>query len=69
MAIGGFGSFAGALVGGVVVGLIYGVVPVVLDSHLTVPVMWLAVVAVLLVRPSGLLGTAGLFGSARLREV
>ena len=69
MAIGGFGSFAGALVGGVVVGLIYGIVPVVLDPHLTVPVMWLAVVAVLLVRPSGLLGTAGLFGSARLREV
>jgi branched-chain amino acid transport system permease protein len=69
MAIGGFGSFAGALVGGVVVGLIYGLVPVLLNPQLTVPIMWAAVVAVLLVKPSGLLGAAGLFGSARLREV
>lgn len=69
MAIGGFGSFAGALVGGVLVGLIYGLVPVLLDSHLTVPAMWAVVVLVLLVKPAGLLGTAGLFGSARLREI
>lgn len=69
MAIGGFGSFTGAMLGGVIVGLVYGLVPVLLDSHMTVPVMWMVVVLVLLVKPAGLLGTAGLFGSARLREV
>lgn len=69
MAIGGFGSFAGAMLGGVIVGLIYGIVPVLLDSHFTVPIMWGVVVLVLLVKPAGLLGSAGLFGSARLREV
>ena len=69
MAIGGFGSFSGALLGGVVVGLIYGLVPVLWDPHLTVPILWAVVVAVLLVRPMGLLGTAGLFGSAKSREI
>jgi branched-chain amino acid transport system permease protein len=69
MAIGGFGSFPGALAGGAIVGLLYGLVPVVFDPHLTVPILWLTVVAVLLVRPMGLLGTAGLFGSAKSREV
>jgi branched-subunit amino acid ABC-type transport system permease component len=69
MAIGGFGSFVGALVGGIVVGLIYGVVPVILNPDFTSPLLWLVVVGVLLVKPSGLLGTAGLFGSARLREI
>jgi branched-subunit amino acid ABC-type transport system permease component len=69
MAIGGFGSFSGALVGGVVVGLIYGVVPVLWDSHLTVPLLWAVVVTVLLIRPAGILGTAGLFGSAKSREI
>ena len=69
MAIGGFGSFSGALLGGVLVGLIYGLVPVLWDPHLTVPILWTVVVAVLLVRPMGLLGTAGLFGSAKSREI
>lgn len=69
MAIGGFGSFAGALVGGLIVGLIGGIVPAVANPHIALPLLWFVVVAVLLVRPAGLWGAAGLFGSARLREV
>jgi branched-chain amino acid transport system permease protein len=70
MTIGGFGSFAGALVGGLVVGLLGGLLPTVaLDPHLTLPLTWLTAIAVLLVRPAGLWGAAGLFGSARLRDV
>ncbi len=69
MAIGGFGSFAGALVGGLIVGLIAGVTPAVTNPHLALPLLWVVVVAVLLVKPAGLWGAAGLFGSARIREV
>lgn len=69
MAIGGFGSFAGALVGGLIVGLIGGIVPAVGNPHIALPLLWIVVVAVLLVKPAGLWGAAGLFGSARLREV
>jgi branched-subunit amino acid ABC-type transport system permease component len=69
MAIGGFGSFAGALVGGVMVGLLSGILPVIGVPHLVVPLCWLIVVLVLLFRPAGLWGAAGLFGARRLREV
>lgn len=69
MAIGGFGSFAGSLAGGLVVGLIVGVTPTLANPHLGVPLLWGIVVAMLLVKPAGLWGAAGLFGSARLRDV
>jgi branched-subunit amino acid ABC-type transport system permease component len=69
MAIGGFGSFSGALAGGSIVGLIAGVTPTLANPHLTLPLLWIVCVGVLLVRPGGLFGTAGLFGSARIREV
>ena len=69
MAIGGFGSFAGSLVGGLVVGLIAGLTPTLAPPHLALPLLWIIVVAVLLVKPMGLWGAAGLFGSAGLREV
>lgn len=69
MAIGGFGSFAGALVGGLVAGLIAGVTPAVANPHWALPVLWTVVVLMLLFRPGGLWGTAGLFGSARMRDV
>ncbi|SHH14415.1 branched-chain amino acid ABC transporter permease [Pollutimonas bauzanensis] len=69
MALSGFGSFAGALFGSVIVGLISGIVPAVANPHLALPLIWLVVVVVLLVKPSGLWGTAGLFGSTRIREV
>jgi branched-subunit amino acid ABC-type transport system permease component len=69
MAIGGFGSFAGSLAGGLIVGLVAGLMPTLATPHLALPLLWTIVVAVLLVKPSGLWGAAGLFGSARLREV
>lgn len=69
MAIGGFGSFAGALVGGLVVDLLAGVVPTLVDPHLTIPIIWGVVILVLIVKPAGLFGTAGLFGAAQMREV
>ena len=70
MAVGGFGSFAGALVGGAVVGLLGGILPIMsVNPHLTLPLTFAVVVIVLLVKPAGLWGAAGLFGSARSREV
>lgn len=69
MAIGGFGSFAGSLAGGLVVGLIVGVTPTLGNPHAAVPLLWAIVVTTLLIKPAGLWGAAGLFGSARLREV
>jgi branched-chain amino acid transport system permease protein len=69
MAIGGFGSFAGALVGGLVAGLIAGFTPALINPHFALPILWSAVVVILLVKPGGLWGTAGLFGAARVREV
>lgn len=69
MAIGGFGSFAGALAGGAIVGVLAGVIPAVANPHWALPALWIVVVAILLVKPAGLRGTGGLFGSARIREV
>jgi branched-subunit amino acid ABC-type transport system permease component len=69
MAIGGFGSFAGALIGGVVVGLLSGLMPIFIDPQATVPVIWGVVIVALLLKPTGLFGTAGLFGAAKTREV
>ncbi len=69
MAIGGFGSFVGALVGSVLVGLIVGITPSVADPHLAVPLVWVLVLSVLLFKPSGLWGAVGLFGAARARDV
>jgi branched-chain amino acid transport system permease protein len=69
MAIGGFGSFAGSLAGGLIVGLMVGVTPTLASPHLAVPLLWLIVVGMLLLKPAGLWGAAGLFGSARMREV
>lgn len=69
MAIGGFGSFAGSLAGGVLVGLVVGVVPTLGSPDAAVPLLWVIIIVMLLIKPGGLWGTAGLFGSARLREV
>jgi branched-chain amino acid transport system permease protein len=69
MGVGGFGSFRGALVGGIAVGIIGGVVPVVLDSHATLPILFAIVLAVLLVKPAGLFGVKGYFGNVKLREI
>jgi branched-chain amino acid transport system permease protein len=69
MAVGGFGSFTGSLVGGVLVGIVGSLVPAVASAHLARPAIFVMVIAILLIRPGGLFGTAGLFGSRKLREV
>lgn len=69
MAVGGFGSFAGALVGGVLVGEIVYVTPLYMNPELSSTMVYALVLVILLVRPAGLFGTGGAFGAARLREV
>jgi branched-subunit amino acid ABC-type transport system permease component len=69
LAIGGFGSFRGALIGGLIVGLASSLIPVYLGTHLALPVIWILVVAILVARPRGLFGAAGAFGAAGGRRV
>ena len=69
MTIGGFGSFSGALVGGVIVGMITGITPAYANPALATPLVWFAMVIILLIRPSGIAGAGGLFGAAASREV
>lgn len=63
MAIGGFGSLYGAVVGGLVVGLITNVLPVFYEPAVTRPVLFVVIVAILVLRPSGI------FGKGAVREV
>jgi branched-subunit amino acid ABC-type transport system permease component len=69
MAIGGYGSFNGALVGGLLVGLMSTIIPLYLDAQYVNLIIYGLMILVLVVRPKGLFGTAGRFGSAALREV
>jgi branched-chain amino acid transport system permease protein len=69
MAIGGFGSFRGVVVGGLVVGIVQAFVPVYINAIWTRPVLFGAMIALLLVRPSGIFGRRGAFGSQALRSV
>ncbi len=68
MTIGGFGSFAGALAGGLIVGVLTGEAAGFLNPHLTRPLVFLICLLVLLVRPGGIFGTRGIFGS-RVRDI
>jgi branched-chain amino acid transport system permease protein len=63
MAIGGFGSFAGAMLGGLIVGVVVAFEPIFLSTFLTDPIVLLLVLVILLARPTGL------FGRRILREV
>lgn len=69
MAIGGYGSFKGAFVGGVVVGVATTVPPIWVNPTFVSTIVYGLMLLVLLVRPRGLFGSAGTFGSARLRDV
>jgi branched-subunit amino acid ABC-type transport system permease component len=69
MGIGGFGSFGGALVGGMLVGILEGIIPVFLGPNAVVPLLFCLIVVVLVARPVGLLGSRGYFGNEKLREV
>jgi branched-chain amino acid transport system permease protein len=69
MAIGGFGSFSGAVVGALFVGLVRGITPAYLSASWTLVIVVLAIMAFLIVRPAGLRGIAGLFGAKSVREI
>jgi branched-chain amino acid transport system permease protein len=60
MAIGGFGSVAGSVIGGLLVGLITNVLPVFFTPSVATPALFALLVVLLLVRPSGLLGRAAI---------
>ncbi|MGO9954969.1 MAG: branched-chain amino acid ABC transporter permease [Solirubrobacteraceae bacterium] len=57
LAIGGFGSFRGAIGGSIVVGLVVGIVPLYVQAAYVNPILLAAIVLTLLVRPQGLFGT------------
>jgi branched-chain amino acid transport system permease protein len=56
LALGGFGSFRGAVVGGLVVGLIDGIAALYLEPPTVTAMIFAIVVVVLLIRPIGLFG-------------
>ncbi len=69
MAIGGYGSFQGTLLGGLLVGLISTIIPLYLNAAYISLIVYGLMLLVLVFFPRGLFGTAGRFGSAALREV
>lgn len=69
MAIGGFGSFGGAMLGGLIVGLVVAIVPAYINPDWADPLVLVFAAVILILRPAGLLGTAGLFGATRQREL
>lgn len=54
LAIGGFASFRGSIVGGLVVGLISGVLPIYIAAYLVPIILFAVIVLALLIRPQGL---------------
>jgi branched-chain amino acid transport system permease protein len=69
MALGGFGSFRGAIAGGIVVGVLSSVGPVVVNPLLVQPLLLVVLIAVLVIRPGGFFGAAGQYGAGALRDV
>jgi branched-chain amino acid transport system permease protein len=69
MALGGFGSFRGAIAGGLVVGLLTAVGPVLVNPLLVQPLLLVLLIAVLVIRPGGFFGAAGQYGTGALRDV
>lgn len=69
MAVGGFGSFEGAMLGGGIIGLAVGLIPAYTNPEWVDPAILILVILSLVIRPAGLLGTAGLFGATQQREL
>ncbi len=69
IAIGGFASFRGAVIGGLIVGLILGLTPAFADQTWRGPVVWVVMVIVLFIKPAGLFGKGGQFGAVSVRQV
>lgn len=55
--IGGFGSMPGAVVGGMLLGVLENLAPLYLPSGIRYSVPFVVLIAILLIRPAGLLGT------------
>lgn len=70
MAVGGYGSFAGAVIGGLLVGLV-GEVPLIwVNPELSGALIYGAMLLLLLFRPQGIFGSGGsAFGAAAIRDV
>ncbi|MEI7547257.1 MAG: branched-chain amino acid ABC transporter permease, partial [Actinomycetota bacterium] len=60
MAIGGFGSFAGAIAGALLIGTVTSFSPLFLRTQFTKPLILLLVLVILFARPTGLLGRSQL---------
>ena len=69
LTIGGFGSFRGSILGGMLVGLLAALTPVFLNSYWVRPVIYAALILILIAKPSGFLGQAGGFGGSAVRDV
>jgi branched-subunit amino acid ABC-type transport system permease component len=70
MAIGGYGSFMGAALGGFIVGLAQQVPVVWINPSASAVLIYAALVVILLIRPQGLFGSGGTaFGAAAVRDV
>ena len=70
MAIGGYGSFMGAAIGGFIVGLAQQVPVTWLNPSASAVLIYAAMVVILLIRPQGLFGSGGTaFGAAAVRDV
>lgn len=54
--LGGMGNFAGALVGGIILGLIEALSTIVISPQAAEALMYLLLIVILLIRPAGLLG-------------
>ncbi len=54
--LGGMGSITGAVAGGLIIGLIDGIVPIVLDVHMANLIGFAVIILILVFRPTGILG-------------
>jgi branched-chain amino acid transport system permease protein len=69
MAIGGYGSFRGTVVGGILVGLVGGLSSAFFNPDLAEPLVFGMMIVVLVIRPQGVFGSAGQFGASKVRVV
>lgn len=54
--LGGLGSIPGAVIGGLILGFIDGIIPPLLSSHMASLVGFVAIILILLFRPRGIMG-------------